>query len=333
MFPQGTTKRVLAAVLAVGGCTEMSGTFCEDVPRACVAGDGGIADGGAGDTGARDGGLSDGGPSDSGVAPDGATPTFRVRGQLFGATAPVRLALAGIAVPEEIVVAAPGTFEFAARLPDRAGYTVTVLGQPAREFCSVIGGDGRIAAADVASVQVVCAADRLVFLSSLTYTGAIGGIAGADARCQALAVGAGLRGMRPSRFLAWYSGGTVTPASRFSRSTVPYVLVNGTVVANGWSDLTDGTLAHAINLTEGGMAGPRLAAGNCTNAVRTGTTAQGSEVAGESCLAGTSDAMFHKSALGDIEQTGNPPGVPGAFTDACSAPNCHVALPIYCFEQ
>jgi hypothetical protein len=48
------------------------------------------------------------------------------------------------------------------------------------------------------------------------------------------------------------SDSTTTAASRLTHATGPYVLVDGTVVANGWTGLTSGTLLHAIDLTEKG---------------------------------------------------------------------------------
>lgn len=328
-----TLKKLVFFGLFVAGCTEMTGDFCSDVPSAC-------ADAGSTDAMPVDARVNDGAPSDAandGAGPDAADAspgkTYRVRGTLYGATSPVRLQLTAVGAPEDLVVPAPGAFAFAGGLPTGTRFTVAVSAQPSAQFCTVIGGSGQIGTADVDAVQVVCAANRTIFLSSQTYTGAIGGIAGADARCQALATAAGLRKGMPSTFLAWYSGDGVSPQSRFTRPTVPYVLVNGTVVANGWGDLTDGSLAHAINLTEAGTPGPRITAGSCTNAVRTGTSLAGAEVVGETCVAGTSAEATDRSALGDIEQTGAPQGVSGAFTNACGAPNCQIALPIYCVEQ
>jgi tetrahydromethanopterin S-methyltransferase subunit B len=87
-----------------------------------------------------------------------------------------------------------------------------------------------------------------VFVSSQTYFGGgLGGLAGADATCQGLADGAGPKGT----FKAWLSADGASPSTRFTRSSVPYVLPDGTtVVANDWADLTSGSLQHAINMTE-----------------------------------------------------------------------------------
>lgn len=96
----------------------------------------------------------------------------------------------------------------------------------------------------------------LVFLTSTGHTGALGGLAGADAICQARATAAG----RPGTYRAWLSDTTGSPSTRFTQSAGPYVLVNGTTIANNWADLTDGTLAAPINVTElGTVVGPPIA--------------------------------------------------------------------------
>ncbi len=103
----------------------------------------------------------------------------------------------------------------------------------------------------------------LVFLSSQTYNGNLGGLSGADAKCQALADAADL----PGTYKAWLSDDTGSPSTRFVKSTGPYKLVDGTTFAASWDGLTgneacnngDGNCVdHAINLTETGEAGPGL---------------------------------------------------------------------------
>ena len=89
-----------------------------------------------------------------------------------------------------------------------------------------------------------------VFLSSAVYDGAMGGLDGADAKCQALAAAAGL----PGTFRAWLSDSTGSPSTRFTQSTLRYVRVDGVKVADDWADLTDATklLYAPINVTENG---------------------------------------------------------------------------------
>ncbi len=93
---------------------------------------------------------------------------------------------------------------------------------------------------------------RRVFTTSQFTTSDFGGLAGGDAFCQNLAEAAGLKGT----YIAWLSDSTGSPSTRFIRSTVPYVLVDGTRVADDWDDLTDGVLQHPINLTENATTPP-----------------------------------------------------------------------------
>ena len=98
---------------------------------------------------------------------------------------------------------------------------------------------------------------RTIFVTSVLYTGNLGGLAGADLKCQTLAEDAGLPGV----FYAWLSDGAIAPSNRFIKSGVPYVLSTGIVVAKNWTDLIDGTLQHAIDTTESKGGAPIPAAG------------------------------------------------------------------------
>jgi len=92
---------------------------------------------------------------------------------------------------------------------------------------------------------------KLVFVTSVGHNGNFGGIAGADSFCQQRATAAGLQGT----YKAWLSAGTVGtgPATRFTKAGIPYALVDGTVIANNWADLTDGAINAPLNLTEFGQ--------------------------------------------------------------------------------
>jgi cysteine-rich repeat protein len=98
---------------------------------------------------------------------------------------------------------------------------------------------------------------RTIFVTSQTYTGNLGGLDGADLKCQTLAEAAGLPGV----FYAWLSDGAIAPSNRFVKSNVPYVLTTGIQVAKNWTDLTDGMIQHAIDTTETKGAAPIPAVG------------------------------------------------------------------------
>jgi hypothetical protein len=89
---------------------------------------------------------------------------------------------------------------------------------------------------------------RRVFVSSQTYNGNLGGIAGAQAICNQLAAAAGLEGS----FDAWLSTEASSPNTRFVRHTGPYIRVDGTPVAWSYVDLTDGFLFSALRMDENG---------------------------------------------------------------------------------
>jgi len=52
--------------------------------------------------------------------------------------------------------------------------------------------------------------------------------------------------------MAWVSDSSTSPAARFTKSTVPYRLLDGTLVATDWMALTTGPLSHGINQDEAG---------------------------------------------------------------------------------
>lgn len=90
-----------------------------------------------------------------------------------------------------------------------------------------------------------CMALKKVFLTSQTYTGNLGGLSGADEKCQMLASTAGL----PGNYMAWLSDGSVSPTTRFTQVGGRYILTNNVVVAYSWADLTDGSIKY-INIDE-----------------------------------------------------------------------------------
>ncbi len=89
---------------------------------------------------------------------------------------------------------------------------------------------------------------KRVFLTSELVSGDLGGLDGADARCQEFATEAGL----PGRYRAWLSDFTGSPSTRFTQSSSPYFLLDGTVIAQNWADLTDGEIASPISVFEDG---------------------------------------------------------------------------------
>jgi hypothetical protein len=169
--------------------------------------------------------------------------------------------------------------------------------------------------------QKQCA--KRVFVTSALYKGDFGGLVGADAKCQERAVAASL----PGTYKAWLSTAASSPSNRFAKATIPYRLVDGTLIANDYTDLTDGTIATAINKTETGGAPTEVmfcypdfirpwsstlangtfsaASGNCTDwTVQTGSAHWGSGVLTTS-----------------------------GWSQSCSGGSCALDAPLFCFQQ
>ena len=92
---------------------------------------------------------------------------------------------------------------------------------------------------------------KTIFATSQRFQGGqLCGLKGADVLCQRAAQSAGLTGS----FKAFLSDTATSAATRLNHATVPYELVDGTVVASDFTGLTSGTLSHAINLDENGAA-------------------------------------------------------------------------------
>ncbi|MGB1275442.1 MAG: hypothetical protein ACPG77_06800 [Nannocystaceae bacterium] len=102
-------------------------------------------------------------------------------------------------------------------------------------------------------VEGDCKPGRLVFVTADKYTGDLGGLEGADQKCKEAAENANL----PGEYKAWLSTSADDPASRFTHSQVPYLLVSGLAIAENWDDLVDGALNLPINVTEHGLFLPQ----------------------------------------------------------------------------
>lgn len=165
-------------------------------------------------------------------------------------------------------------------------------------------------------------AGKHAFVANVHATGNLGGLAGADATCNAHAAAAGLGGT----YLAWLADGTDSPSTRFTHATGPYVRVDGQIIANGWADLTDGTLAVPVVLDENGQTIPNQIV--WTNVTPAGTAT--STDLGQSCDNWTSSsASFGGRYGGDVS-------VNFAWTDSSLVPlpcNNIFGAALYCFEQ
>jgi hypothetical protein len=100
-----------------------------------------------------------------------------------------------------------------------------------------------------------CVAAGLTFVSSDWSNAALGGPRGADKACAELAEAAGLGGY----WFSWTSDPCTSPAKRFERSELPYLLIDGTEIASSWERLTvlppgQAPIENPINRDEYGNA-------------------------------------------------------------------------------
>ena len=99
--------------------------------------------------------------------------------------------------------------------------------------------------------------DVLIVTKATFKSENMGGLTGADAKCQAEADDPAA--IVPSgTYLPWLSDGHESPDSRFTKSSNPYVLPDGTKIAENYSDLTDGSILHEINVDATGAPVPGL---------------------------------------------------------------------------
>ena len=114
-----------------------------------------------------------------------------------------------------------------------------------------LNGDGTIQCAPFRNVLFNA---MRVFVSSRSYPGTWGGVASdnveaVDGECQAMAGAAGFRGT----FKAWFSTATSNVWDRFSHPSVPYVRLDGAVVADNFAALVwPQSLKASISMDESG---------------------------------------------------------------------------------
>jgi hypothetical protein len=153
----------------------------------------------------------------------------------------------------------------------------------------------------------------IVFITSTARTADFGGISGADELCATQAAEAGLQGV----FKAWLSTASSSVADRLVHSTGPYALVDGTVIADDWDDLVDGSIATPIDVDASGQT-------------RTGDVWTGTLPTGDSDTFG--DCEGFTSSAGGVALCGTSSS-PTSLWTANIRPACSTVLRLYCFEQ
>ena len=321
----GASGRGGAGTAGTGGSGATSGTG-GTAGRGGTSGTGGGFDGG-GASGAGNGGAPSDGGGRAGTGVDGA-PTDGSTGSggasidgsgglggADGATGGVAGA-GGAGVGDASTDGASGASDAATDGAGDSGGTADADGASGGDA----SGESGVSCGD-ASI------DKRIFVSSVLYMGNLGGLTGADAKCQALADAAGLCGT----FKAWLSDATADAAARLSHATGTYVRTDGQIVANGWSGLVSGTIQNAINRTETNGAAPVgtvKCGGSAVVPVWTGSTAAGANVMNGSC----SNWASNTASPGGI--FGNADAKNFAWTAMCQiVAVCQSTAAIYCVEQ
>jgi len=161
-----------------------------------------------------------------------------------------------------------------------------------------------------------------VFVTSTQYNGNLGGLAGADAKCQARADAADLNGT----WKAWLSNSVTSASSRLDHSIVPYKLLNDVSIATNWDDLTDGSLLTPINRTE-----LNTEVGYSTVFTYTNIDGNSSTLPAGTCLNWTSSNSSTDGRGGIATENYN---LWTSSTTAYSSTSCGAsAARLYCFEQ
>lgn len=152
---------------------------------------------------------------------------------------------------------------------------------------------------------------KIVFVTSSSFDGNLGGVSGADAICQGAAGVAGLTGT----FRAWLSDDLGnSPNNNFNQSG-EFINID-TKIADFWADLVDGTLDNTLDLNEFG--GARV------SSVWTYTVSSGdANSTGNNCQNWTSNSSGDAGEVGFTQ---------GGWTDS-GTEICSSKLPIYCFRD
>lgn len=94
--------------------------------------------------------------------------------------------------------------------------------------------------------------ERIVFVTRTLHSGNLGGVAGADAFCQAAADAKGSL-VRGRSFAAWLSAPFNVAGTRLAHGTMPYRRTDGHMIAANWDELVSGTIREPIDRDEKGM--------------------------------------------------------------------------------
>lgn len=165
----------------------------------------------------------------------------------------------------------------------------------------------------------------LVFVTSQTFNGNLGGLQGADDKCNAEADAAGLVGT----YVAWISDSATDARDRTTDQG--YITIAGDIVADSLADLIDGTVGVPVNVDENGMpilAGPGIFTGVWTNTAPDGVNFEQFVGGGrDACGDWTTNASDRSAAMGRINETGV------QWSGGGGTNPCNNQGRLYCFGQ
>jgi hypothetical protein len=167
------------------------------------------------------------------------------------------------------------------------------------------------------------ACPRYVFVTSKTFSGDLSGSGGGplvrmDTECAVLAqtAGAPLAG-RAYRVWMSLSGAGLSARERNVAGSMPYILRDGTLIANDWSGFASGTHLHGIDQNEKGET--------VADAVWTATQPSG-DYSGPACTAWDSASGGDEGGQGSSTSDGS------GWTDQKTS-DCNSQARIYCVER
>ncbi len=160
---------------------------------------------------------------------------------------------------------------------------------------------------------------RLAFVTRETFTGNLGGLAGADQKCFEAAKK--IPGFGGRAFRAWLSDTTAAAKARLPKGTGTYRRMDNAAIATSFTDLSDGSVSSPIALDQNGT---KLETGDLERSVWTGTTVDGVDST-FNCFDWTSADTMESGSYGDSQAKDR------AWTDS-GMDSCNASRHLYCVE-
>ncbi len=171
-------------------------------------------------------------------------------------------------------------------------------------------------------------ASAFAFVTSVPYTGALGGTSGANDKCNAHAAAAGL----PGQYKAWLSVTAAdSPAASFDRAIGRYITPLGSRIATSWAQLINGSIDNPLDVDEFGVAIAPAEVWSNTNPYAGNSLVDTVANPGFSCTGFTSDDETQRGTVGHTDQ------VDSTWTASVSPTAgfrfCDMSRRLYCFGQ